>query len=848
MQDSDKFPVVVIGSGFGGTIAALTFAALFEERNQGKEEAEWERVCILERGQWWVSHEIPFTPQDKRPDNQRNMLEFLRDEDQPYGFWAHPDNVKGITRLLSMARQVNRRGLYDYRPIGQADEDGNTNLTVLCASGVGGGSLVYANVTAAPPASVWETWPTEKGTGRSLGDYFSPARDFIGTNKITTVAGLTGQELERPRIFHAAVKDALGDGAPIMNKIVKGEPDTALDLAITDVPSNAFESADANTLRRYKNPFQTNVCERQARCNLGCIPGARHTLNKRLWQALEKNKPLEVRPLCEAIRIDYTGDREYPYRVTYRRIRRREDGQDEIEPAVVSARILILAAGTLGTTELLLKSTKGKDSKLVLSECLGQGFSTDGDLLGYIKLQEKRKEKPVDNTRGPINTSHALFSGRNGRYVASVEDTAISPMVADAFATIFEIDSEGAKEEEEIKGEARLTIGQRFIVWWRRARRRFWLFWRFPGLGILLGGTNLTNVRGLLEKLMERPRYRNALQAFSARFDQSGEAFQLPEHKDQGMERLIHKIIRSLFADLEDPYASPARRLEQFFIFSGMGVDKATGVFDLQPDWKKLEAAESNVKVRPPEKLHLGWKSEDNKEEFGEVIGSMQHLANAIQKGAGVRTPGWSMTDPAKRSVFVLHPLGGCRMGLNAKEGVVNEYGEVFRGYGSTTDVYPGLCVMDGSVIPGALGINSSLTIMAVTLRCVEHAVELELNRKPTWMYREPWDYWPVEFVASLTRPDDVSERTDVECNPLAPFPDPKGRTLPIIRQQRGKVVVPRAMYPQGAVVLWDDPTWVGEFERLPIRGSTGPEVRFGETELQKKEFEGIKGVVAWFL
>lgn len=52
------------------------------------------------------------------------------------------------------------------------------------------------------------------------------------------------------------------------------------------------------------------------------------------------------------------------------------------------------------------------------------------------------------------------------------------------------------------------------------------------------------------------------------------------------------------------------------------------------------------------------------------------------------------------------HPLGGCRIGRDATEGVVDLAGEVFG--------YPGLHVVDGSVIPSNLGVNPALTITAL--------------------------------------------------------------------------------------------------------------------------------------
>jgi cholesterol oxidase len=66
--------------------------------------------------------------------------------------------------------------------------------------------------------------------------------------------------------------------------------------------------------------------------------------------------------------------------------------------------------------------------------------------------------------------------------------------------------------------------------------------------------------------------------------------------------------------------------------------------------------------------------------------------------------------------VITVHPLGGCPMGREEREGVVDPYGEVFN--------YPGLYVADGSVMPGPVGPNPSLTIAALADRSAERLLE----------------------------------------------------------------------------------------------------------------------------
>jgi cholesterol oxidase len=55
-------------------------------------------------------------------------------------------------------------------------------------------------------------------------------------------------------------------------------------------------------------------------------------------------------------------------------------------------------------------------------------------------------------------------------------------------------------------------------------------------------------------------------------------------------------------------------------------------------------------------------------------------------------------------------------MGRDENEGVVDSYGEVFN--------YPGFFIADGSVMPGPVGANPSLTIAALSDRFSERVIE----------------------------------------------------------------------------------------------------------------------------
>ena len=87
-----KYDSIVIGSGFGGPVSALTLAKRY------KQEPNNQRVCILERGQWWVSHEMP-ARKDGTIDGGTTIREFLHQNDMPYSTWAYPDDMKGLLNV-----------------------------------------------------------------------------------------------------------------------------------------------------------------------------------------------------------------------------------------------------------------------------------------------------------------------------------------------------------------------------------------------------------------------------------------------------------------------------------------------------------------------------------------------------------------------------------------------------------------------------------------------------------------------------------------------------------------------------------------------------------------------------
>jgi cholesterol oxidase len=105
--------------------------------------------------------------------------------------------------------------------------------------------------------------------------------------------------------------------------------------------------------------------------------------------------------------------------------------------------------------------------------------------------------------------------------------------------------------------------------------------------------------------------------------------------------------------------------------------------------------------------LELDWTTRSSSAYFDRVEATLRQIAQVLQAGLA-NTPLWLF-----KRVITVHPLGGVPMGASPDCGVVDEWGESF--------AYPGLHVVDGSVMPGPVGPNPSLTIAAFAERAAAH-------------------------------------------------------------------------------------------------------------------------------
>ena len=104
-----------------------------------------------------------------------------------------------------------------------------------------------------------------------------------------------------------------------------------------------------------------------------------------------------------------------------------------------------------------------------------------------------------------------------------------------------------------------------------------------------------------------------------------------------------------------------------------------------------------------------------SKERSRQLFDDLERTATELAKGAGAEL--FYALDGGPLGKFTtVHPLGGCPMADDPRAGVVDDAGRVHG--------YDGLYVLDGSIVPTALGVNPSKTIAALAERGVARLVE----------------------------------------------------------------------------------------------------------------------------
>lgn len=302
-QIKSHYTVVIVGSGYGGGIAASRLARAGQA------------VCLLERGREFVPGEYPATTPQVIAQAQ---------VDGPH------------------AHLGARSALYDFRL--------NDDINVFLGCGLGGTSLVNANVALEPEPRVFDDprWPAEvrADAATRLREGFARARRMLDPQPYPD----TFPVLPKMQALEAS---AAGMGAPFTR--------VPINVRFTDGPNAAG--------------VEQKACALCGDCVTGCNHGAKGTtLMNYLPDAAAHGA--EIFTEVEVRRVARDGGR---WVVHYRWIGSGREAFDAPDLAV-GADVVVLAAGTLGSTEVLLRS---RAAGLGCSNALGDRFTGNGDVLGF---------------------------------------------------------------------------------------------------------------------------------------------------------------------------------------------------------------------------------------------------------------------------------------------------------------------------------------------------------------------------------------------------------------------------------------------------------------------------------
>ena len=374
------FEVAVIGSGFGGAILACRTAK------------KWPgSVLVLERGKRYPLGSFPRSPHAMAANFWN-----LPSEDR-----ARPSHVPG--------RQM--RGMFDIRTYDKID-------AVLCA-GLGGGSLIYANVFLEPPEQVFaQGWPNGWKKDR-LGPYYAVAKSVLGSRPVPQGNDPRRKILRTGVFAEVAQSQGLQSHLADINVFFGNNFDDPLDIGLQDK-------------NRY-GAIQTS-CVYCGECDIGCNTQSKNTLDlnylfvaERRYCAriLTEHLATKIVPLGAGGADDPTSLGENGYRVYYIDL---ASGSE----LSATARRVIVSSGTLGSTELLMRCRDVHGTLPHVPQTLGRRFSGNGDFLSFAI----NGEKPADPNYGPVitqYTDHNLFSNFDRSRAFLLEDAAY-PVFASWYA------------------------------------------------------------------------------------------------------------------------------------------------------------------------------------------------------------------------------------------------------------------------------------------------------------------------------------------------------------------------------------------------------------------------------
>ena len=370
------FDVVIVGSGYGGSIAAAELAGsiIFDQENNTKRPI---RVCVLERGSEYLPGKFP----SKFSELPRKVRFSTPGSNEPMG---------------------TREGLFDFRLGG--------DVTTLVANGLGGGSLINAGVMAQPKKEVFDrNWPKNIKTDSELNTYYDDARELLGASingKDNTIEDHAQHKTEALKKF-------------ISLKNLSTTKGTKHPLSFKPAPITVAMKDGKNS-----TGVELNACKLCGDCATGCNHNAKNSLDCNLL-VNAKRKGVKIYTGASVYKIEQgDGKSAWKLKASYSNKQLALRHGAEIE---ITAHKVILAAGTMGSTELLLRS---QTEQFKFSPKLGKRFSSNGDMIAVTYDQNIAANAVADETVSPEKrkVGPTITGMASGKSISSTHDILIEEM------------------------------------------------------------------------------------------------------------------------------------------------------------------------------------------------------------------------------------------------------------------------------------------------------------------------------------------------------------------------------------------------------------------------------------
>jgi len=300
------YDYIIIGSGFGGSVSALRLA----EKGYS--------VLVIEQGKRYQTEDFP--------KSNWNLRKY---------FWAPMVGLYGIQAMTLLK-----------------------DVFILHGTGVGGGSLVYANNLLVPPDKIFDDprWGG-KGWKNKLNPYYTIAQKMLGAtpSKVVTKADRIlrkcAEEIGKADTFH--VNDV---------GIYFGEEDVT-------VPDPYFGG---------DGPDRTG-CTLCGGCMVGCRYGAKNTLDKNYLYLAEQ---LGVKIISDTRVTNVSPMKNNQYQIETKKVTGIFG-----KKAVLKSKGVIFSGGVMGTVKLLLQC-KENGSLPNISDKLGDVVRTNSETLVGVKAND----------------------------------------------------------------------------------------------------------------------------------------------------------------------------------------------------------------------------------------------------------------------------------------------------------------------------------------------------------------------------------------------------------------------------------------------------------------------------